>query len=151
MLTVGIDSYITIGDADEYIRGHLRAGDPDRERWENIAEEDKENCIRVACEELERLPWAGTALQKGQRLSFPRKPETSVPIAITAAQAELALWLSDEEARNEDEQRNQLQASGVKSISLGLLSMSFDGDIPTALCCREARKFVTPYLNGGYE
>lgn len=158
MLTVGRDSYITARYADEYISGNYRAGSTDRNRWEAIGEEERESFLKAACEELERINWHGRAVSKDQPLSFPRLPyqertAEEAPERIKKAQAELALWLSDEQGQEDLRQREQIRLQGIKSVSLGSLSMSFaegaKSELP--LICPAAARLITPYLNGGYE
>lgn len=158
MLTVGTDSYITVGYADEYIGGHYRSGSAQRERWEALGEEERESFLKAACEELERVKWHGRAVSKDQPLSFPRLPyqdrtAEEAPERIKKAQAELALWLSDEQGQEDLQQREQIRLQGIKSINLGSLSMTFaDGaKSELALVCPAAVRLITPYLNGGYE
>ncbi|MDE7280341.1 MAG: hypothetical protein K2N36_01185 [Ruminiclostridium sp.] len=158
MLTVGTDSYITAEYADEYIEGHYRAGSSQRERWEALGEEEKDSFLKAACEELERVKWHGRAVSRDQPLSFPRLPyqdrtAEEAPERIKKAQAELALWLSDEQGQEDLQQREQIRLQGIKSVNLGSLAMTFaDGArSELALVCPAAVRLITPYLNGGYD
>lgn len=158
MLTVGTDSYITVGYADEYIGGHYRPSHPHRDRWETLDKEERESFLKAACEELERVKWHGRAASKDQPLSFPRLPyqdRTAVeaPERIKRAQAELALWLSDEQGQEDLRQREQIRLQGIKSVNLGSLAMSFAEGAKSelALVCPAALRLITPYLNGGYD
>lgn len=158
MLTVGTDSYIDLEYADRYIDERYRAGSTNRNRWEALGEEERESFLKAACEELERIKWHGKAVSKDQPLSFPRLPyqeRTAVeaPERIKKAQAELALWLSDEQGQEDLRQREQIRLQGIKSVSLGSLSMSFaeGAKFGLALICPAAVGLIEPYLNGGYE
>ncbi|MEM5780439.1 MAG: hypothetical protein AAGU02_04765, partial [Lawsonibacter sp.] len=55
----GVNSYITVAEADALISGRHRGTDPGRLRWEGLSEEDKEVLLLTACEELEALPFQG--------------------------------------------------------------------------------------------
>ncbi len=158
MLTVGTDSYITVEYADEYISGHYRAGSTDRNRWEALGKEERENFLKAACEELERVKWHGRVVRRDQLLSFPRLPyqdqtAEEAPENIKKAQAELALWLSDEQGQEDLRQRKQIRLQGVKSVSIGSLSMSFAEGTKSefALVCPAVVGLIAPYLNGGYD
>lgn len=160
MLEVGTNTYITTAEADEYIAGHYRSNNKDRKRWCDLSAEDKEVLLRQACAELDRLQWQGRKAIAGQALAFPRLPfqygKTSelAPTRIKQAQAELALWLSDETQEAQATQRADLQAQGVTSFSLGDLSESYKQGGITALLALASPKvaaLVTPYLSGGYE
>ena len=160
MLTVGTDSYITVEYADRYIAEHYLPENSEQKRWSDLGTEEKEIRLRLACEELEQLPWQGAAIAKDQPLAFPRAPyqtytATEAPTKIKNAQVELALWRSDDQAQADAAQREQLKLEGVQSVSLGSLSMSFSGDganaSASALTCPKVRRLVTPYIRGGYD
>ncbi len=161
MLSIGTDTYINVEWADKYIGDHFLPDSTERKRWEELDLEEKEVFLRIACAELERLPWQGAAIKKDQLLAFPREPfqlttATEAPSKIKNAQAELALWLSDKQAQTDAAQREQLKLEGVQSISLGSLSMAFAdsgniGDSLSALTCPQARRLVIPYIRGGYD
>lgn len=158
MLTVGTDSYITVEYSDRYVGERYRVGSTERSRWEALDENERESLVKAACEELERVKWRGRAVNKDQTLAFPRVPYQDrlageAPERVKKAQAELALWLSDERGREDIRQREQMRLQGVKSVSLGSLSMSFaeGAGSELALVCPAAAKLLAPYLSGGYE
>lgn len=160
MLTAGTDSYVTVEYADEYIAEHYLPESIEQKRWTDLGTEEKEIRLRLACEELEQLPWQGAAIMKDQPLAFPRAPyqtstATEAPPKIKNAQVELALWRTDDQAQADAAQREQLKLEGVQSVSLGSLSMSFSGDgasvSASALTCPKVRTLVLPYIRGGYD
>lgn len=158
MLTVGTDSYISLEYADRYIGERFSEGNSGRSRWETLEEEKREGLLKAACRELEQIKWHGKAINRDQPLSFPRFPyqdrtETEAPERIKNAQAELALWLSDEQGLDDIRQREQIRLQGIKSVSLGSLSMSFSesSGIGLALVCPAAVRLLAPYINGGYD
>ena len=160
MLTAGTDSYVTVEYADEYIAEHYLPESIEQKRWSDLGTEEKEIRLRLACEELEQLPWQGATITKDQPLAFPRAPyqtfsATEAPPKVKNAQVELALWRSDDQAQTDVAQREQLKLEGVQSVSLGSLSMSFSGDganvVASALTCPKVRTLVLPYIRGGYD
>lgn len=160
MLTIGTDSYVTVEYADGYIAEHYLPESIEQKRWSDLGTEEKEIRLRLACEELEQLPWQGAAIAMDQPLAFPRTPyqtstATEAPPKIKNAQVELALWRSDDQAQADAAQREQLKLEGVQSVSLGSLSMSFSGNSvnasASALTCPTVRRLVTPYIRGGYD
>lgn len=151
MLTAGIDSYISVAEADEYIRTHYMSTDVSAVRWAALIEAEKEIQLRNACRLIEALPLSGSCA-KDQPLSFPRSSQQAVPPAVKAAQAELALWLSDTAARSDDRERQSLAAGGVSSISMGSLSMSLNGvNAVGALACPAAAALLREFVNGGFD
>ena len=160
MLTVGTDSYVTVEYADGYIAEHYLPESVEQKRWSDLGEGEKEIRLRLACEELNQLPWQGAAITKDQPLAFPRAPyqsstATEAPPKIKNAQVELALWRSDDQTQADVTQREQLKLEGIQSISLGSLSMSFSGNganaSASALTCPTVRRLVLPYIRGGYD
>ncbi len=75
------------------------------------------------------------------------------PQRIKEAQAELALWLTDEQGQEEISQREQIRLQGIKSVNIGSLSMSFANSAGSelALICPAAARLLAPYINGGYD
>ena len=47
-LTIGVDSYASVGQADAYIAGRYPESDGRREAWEASSEGDKEAFLRTA-------------------------------------------------------------------------------------------------------
>ncbi len=158
MLEVGKNSYVNVEDADAYVTGHYRSNSKDRQRWEGLETEDKEILLVGACAEIELLTFCGRKAGTNQVLAFPRLPmqygqPQQAPAVVTAAQIELALWLSDDVRQAEAGQRQSLQMQGVQSFSLGDLSESYTpsavGKLGTLLCPKAAR-LLSPYMTGGY-
>ncbi|MFT3951183.1 MAG: hypothetical protein QM689_04415 [Oscillospiraceae bacterium] len=157
MLTIGTDSYITVADADGYISGHYRSNNLSRTRWEALPEEDREILLRQACAAIETLPFHGRKANPAQKLAFPRLPfqygnAEDAPDSVKNAQAELALWLSDDTKQAEQAQRQELQAQGVTSFSVGDLSENYGATqtkSPAELCAKCAA-LLAPWLNGGF-
>lgn len=159
-MQVGIDTYVTLEEADKYIKLHYPYGNSMRKKWEQtVVSDDREVLLISACCELEALSWNGFASDDEQLLSFPRKPDKrrfgtfSVPAAIKNAQTELALWLCAEIDGGEASKRAALKAQGVTSFTLGDLSESYDGKsaLPSPLICGKCEALISRYLAGGFE
>lgn len=144
MLEVGRNSYVSLEEADTYA-----SSSPLGQRWSSLDPGQREQLLVAACEGLERQAYPGKSLED-QALTFPRLPNTSVPREVKAAQVEQALYLMDPGTRAEWVQRQELQAQGVASFSLGDLSESYQGGYsgPGELCL-EARLRLKRYLGGG--
>lgn len=159
-MEVGQDSYITVEQADAHIKKYYRSRDAERQRWEALEVEERETLLMTACMLIEQLPFQGRVATIGQVLAFPRLPfqyrdASSPPKDILAAQAELALWLSDDTQGEEVEKRAELQEQGVSNFSLGDLSETYSapGDSRSlpALRSPKARRLLKKYLHGGYQ
>lgn len=154
--------YNTVETADSYITAHYTSRSADRTRWAALTPEDKTVYLTNAYEAIEALPFRGRKATDGQEAAFPRLPYQyghtgeGAPQRVLAAEAELALWLSDEKKQKSSQKRRELQEDGVKSFSIGDLSESY-GDTAavsgsvSAEKCSKAMEFLAPYLTGGYE
>lgn len=156
-MTVGTDTYVSVACADAYITSHYRGNNANRVRWMTLSDEDKVILLVAACTEIDALPFVGRKASRDQQLAFPRLPlqygRTQEPPAdIKAAQIELALWMSDDSKQADAEQRQNLQAQGVKQFSVGDLSETYETGkaTHTALLCPKAAQLLKPYLCGGF-
>lgn len=156
-MTVGTDTYVSVAAADAYITSHYRGNNANRVRWMTLSDEDKVILLVVACAEMDTLPYQGRKASRDQQLAFPRLPlqygrDLEPPDNIKAAQIELALWMSDDSKQADAEQRQNLQAQGVKQFSVGDLSETYETGkaTHTALLCPKAAQLLKPYLCGGY-
>lgn len=160
MLEISKNTYISREYADEYISSRYRSNSKDRKRWEELSEEDKEILLISACDGLESLQWQGRTATKGQAMAFPRLPfqygktDEIAPLRVKQAQAELALWLSDDTRQSKLSKRQELQSQGVESFSIGDLSESYGegvGEKSAPLLCLKVKNLISPYLNGGVD
>lgn len=154
--------YNTIAMADSYIEAHYTSTSPERIRWAALSSEDKTVCLNNAFAAIEALPFRGRKAVIGQETAFPRLPyqyghtEEGAPQNVLAAEAELALWLSDEKKQNTSKKRKELQEDGVKSYSIGDLSETYVDTSASSIKnsaqkCVKAMELLSPYLTGGYD
>lgn len=118
MLNVGIDSYITVAEADAYIAANYAEYDDLAVVWGVLSEHDKEAYLRASLGQIEALVLYGRPYSREQALQFPRrdcfKAGPDIPSEVKEAQAEnaLALLNKDLKARS-DEQMKTLGTLGV--------------------------------------
>jgi len=139
-ITVGENSYIDIGGADEYFENRLHA-----ERWGETSDADKEKALRQATKEIDRQLLRGRKTNPEQELAFPRYPDTEVPEAVKEACCEEALAILE----SGNSQRRKLQQEGVQSFSLGNMSETFAAGAGKGLLSQEAKELLRPWLLGG--
>lgn len=139
MLTVAIDSYITVREADEILRG-----ESGHERWEALGDEERESRLRAAARHVDALYFAGRKHSVFQSMAFPRDLCREVPQAVKRAQALEALALTDERAVA----RRALREKGVASVSLGKASESYTARGVAELMSVEAFRLLRPFLLG---
>ncbi len=147
-LIVGETSYVDVATASAYLAGHI-----DGARWDAATPDDRERALIQATRQIDRLSLRGAPAEAGQPLAFPRREMTgygwavqsAVPQAVLDATCEEALALLDGERR----QRQQLQAEGVASFSLGALSESYrqgGSGAGSGLVSGTARQLLAPYV-----
>jgi hypothetical protein len=76
-LQVGVDSYVTVEEADEFISKTYISTDAYRAKWSTLSTEDKEALLRASTLAIDQLAFTGTKRDWGQKLSFPRVTMTS--------------------------------------------------------------------------
>lgn len=77
---VGLNSYITVEEADEIIANEYISSDEKRQWWDGLTDEDKGVLIVKATSILNddmMFGWVGTRVDPNQSLSFPRKLKIS--------------------------------------------------------------------------
>lgn len=149
--------YVTLEEANEYLKTHYLSEDPLRLGWEDLLEEDQIVLLNRSFQAIELLPFAGRKLDPAQPNAFPRWPLQEVPEAIKWAQIENALTRSD--ASNEEEAKfyERLWTYGVESYTIGNLSektssgtYGVGGAQSTGVVSAIANRLLRPYLGGGY-
>lgn len=70
-ITVGVDTYVTVVEADTFLAKSIRATS-----WASLDNDTKEAALVSAAREMQTLPWIGTLTTPGQALSWPRSGVT---------------------------------------------------------------------------
>lgn len=161
MIRFGVDTYITLVEADTYVNTHYVFNDPLRIQWNEMSPDDKEVYIRKAFEQINMLPYTGRPEHPNQRFPFPRHGEKRWNEfdwdKIKTAQAAQALALSDTVAAQEVEDRIRLRRAGVVNYKIGDLSEHFQSGTPVDGngnffgLCETAYKYLSRWLQGGYK
>lgn len=140
MITVGIDSYITVSEATEILLGTVYF-----EKWTSLTEEKQESALKWAAMHIDMLPLVGAKLSSAQILEFPRKPDLTVPQHVKIAQA----FEAAESTNSEKTERIELQNQGITSINIGGISESYGGKVQNgSLISSTAYKLLRKYLLG---
>jgi hypothetical protein len=93
-ITVGVDTFVTVAEADTYLRG----------AWSAFDTADKESALVEAARSMETLTWKGSKTSEAQALAWPRTGVVDrygraldpniVPTAIKNGQIEWAFYLT---------------------------------------------------------
>lgn len=149
-LQVGIDSYVTLAEANEYFAGKLYTSE-----WDGADDTTKEKALKESCRKINRLAFKGVKVSEAQLLEFPRMmpvlnrigvigfdDSEDVPEAVKAAQCEEALAL----LRYGTSARTRAQEQNVVRVQFGDAVEEYRG--PLKLLSREALELLKPYLAG---
>jgi hypothetical protein len=71
-LQVNVDSYVSLDDAEAYVKDYFKTNSPERVAWEGASADDKVISLRMSCQALNNLRYKGQKAIGGQPLAFPR-------------------------------------------------------------------------------
>lgn len=154
--------YVTLEEANDYVRTHYLETEDVRINWEDLEDESKEILLRKSFECIDSLIYTGRKTFPEQDTSFPRYPETEVSQKVKYAQIENALTLSDASVQEESSFYNKLKSFGIQSYSIGNLSETF-GSASTGstsvnaeltskgIVSTRAQQYLLPYIYGGFK
>ena len=155
-----MSSYVTVEEANVYIRNNLLSTDPLRVSWEVLSEQDRQVLLNRSAAAINALPYPGRKTVSGQENAFPRYPYTEVPEDVKAAQIENALTFSDESQSEDGKLYQRMWAYGISSYRIGNLSETVGSASGNAGLSSElvrggiisivAQSLLIPYLRGGY-
>lgn len=71
-LTVGIDTYVTVSEADDLVNRRFISSDAQRVAWSQLSADDKEIVLRNAAGAVDSVAYTGIKRSSNQALAFPR-------------------------------------------------------------------------------
>lgn len=153
------DSYVSVADATAYLAKKAGAG-----AWASTLLATQEARLQEATRMIDNCRFWGARSSMSQALEFPRmypynsdKPCWSgapeVPRAVRHATIEQAWHLLANEATGGQTKRQQLQAGGVTSFTIGSLSETFGSESaapsPLLALCPDARATISRWIQRG--
>ena len=155
MLTVGVDTYVTLVEANQYVSNYYVSTDPLRVQWEATADADKEVMLRRAFVQINSLPYTG---RPKNSLPFPRACNFTAQDMqkVKYAQTEQSIAISDPITAQETEDRLKLRRAGVTQYTIGDLSEKFQNGLPVDSnatfysLSEKAYRYLKKWLQGGY-
>jgi hypothetical protein len=158
MLTIGVDSYITVEQADEYVDKFFVSSDKQRTDWDSLSEADKTVHLSCACSAIESVAFIGVKLIEDQTLSFPRCYPTyndeQTPEVVKQAQAFEALELC---SPSQDSSVYKSRVGNKKSFHVTGLSETMAATncsktgVLGAIISSHAIRLLSEYAGGGYD
>ena len=117
MLEVGVNTYVTITEADDYIESNFGEYDDLAVIWGVLSNREKERYLRASLGQIEALVIPGRPLDRDQPLQFPRCGvfrSGIIPQEVKDAQVENAVEILNSECKaRADEQMKTLGTLGV--------------------------------------
>lgn len=154
-MTVGIDTYITLAEAETYISTYYVSTNPLRVNWNKLSNDDKEVYLRNGAKAIDSLVLRGKRATLEQTMEFPRiidkESQLVVPDDVKNAQVETALSSSDNITQN----RQELINAGVVSYRIGDLSETYKERNNLSIEAKlfnssKAVKYMSKYVGGTY-
>ena len=141
MLTVGVNSYVTLDEAVMILKTYKR----DISAFLKLGTMQREQLLLGAALNIDTLVFSGFKSDKSQAMEFPRNGTNDIPFAVKAAQVLEAFSFTDEKKAS----RESLRRQGVKSVSIGDVSESYDSlSLGENTVCDEAFKLLRKYTAG---
>ena len=123
-IKIGINSYMSLDEANEIIEEELLSDDSDLIAWRALSDTDKEKLVIRGTRLVDKLPFLGIKYNDEITLQWPRvmnNKEIECPREIKIGLLKQVL----RDYGNKDKQETKLQELGVKSYSIKNASISF--------------------------
>jgi hypothetical protein len=106
-MKIGVDTYIDLDSAKEYVQKHYRSTDHLRANWDALTDDDKEVLLWQSLEQIEALPFKYRKRTFQQVLAFPRQ-YLEIPKELGIAQVENALEILRDDIKKRTAQQEQM-------------------------------------------
>ena len=123
-IKIGINSYMSLDEANEIIKEELLSNDSDVIAWKALSDTDKEKLVIIGTRLVDKLPFLGIKYNDKVVLQWPRvmnNKEVECPRDIKIGLLKQVL----RDYSNKNKQETKLQELGVKSYSIKNASISF--------------------------
>lgn len=134
MLTVGVNSYMSLEEANTIIENELLDSDEEYTLWNSLSDKNKEKLIVRGTRTVDVIPFKGVKynISKVGELQWPRLINNELiecPDEVKIALIRQVL----RDYKNSSKQETKLQEMGVKSYSINKASISFGDKNSTKL------------------
>lgn len=126
MLAVGVNSYMSLEEADAIIENELLDSDEEYTVWNSLSDKNKEKLIVRGTHTVDAIPFRGVKynINKVGELQWPRLINNE--FIVCPLEVKLAVLLQAlRDYTNSSKQENKLQELGVKSYSINKASITF--------------------------
>lgn len=149
-------SYNTVEEANAYINSHYLETSSLRQLWEALDDDSKTILLTRGKDVIDNLPLRGRKTECDQPDAFPRDGMKEVPQPVKAAEAEIALTLTDSDANEIQDQYRKMIDYGISSYRIGNFSESIlayqknSASLLYGLVSSEAERLLQPWMGGGF-
>lgn len=163
MITVGVDSYITLEYAESYM---ATASEEVRTAWESLDDTAKEAILKKSAAQIDNIIYTGQRKYVGQTMAFPRTKgvqiESSdltvgIPENVRIAQIENAMFLLDTKSSNQLAKARQRARAGITKFELADWKETYGGttysvyDETNKLANEQVLVYLNRYRNGSFK
>lgn len=151
-----MSSYVTVDEANEYVKSHYTSESTIRELWDETSDDDKLVILTVSADAINSLSLSGRKTYPDQENAFPRYPDTEVPQVVKSAQIENAIATLDSSSNEDVEMYRKMWSFGIASYSIGNLSESVGtasggaSMLQSGIISTTAQSLLQPFIGGGF-
>lgn len=149
-MTIGIDTFLTLDEANSIIADSFIESETEFIEWGKLTDNHKTILIKRGTLEVNKYNFVGTSI-KTYKLKFPRliNNEIVIPDEIKKAALMFGLYQYIDKINTSSSEYAALIKSGVKSISTGPNSVSFNAeyiaDYHSNIICDIASRYILRY------
>lgn len=121
-LVVGINTYVTSGEADRIVENYFVEDDAYRTAYDELSDEDKTVLLYKSCMDMQKLMYRGYKKDKNQKLAFPRVNRAgyeSDEDMVKLAQVVNALSYIQNDESQLTSKAVEMRSAGILDFSLG--------------------------------
>lgn len=121
-LVVGINTYVTSGEADKIVENYFVEDDAYRTAYDELSDEDKTVLLYKSCMDMQKLMYRGYKKDKNQKLAFPRINRAgyeSDEDMVKLAQVVNALSYIQNDESQLTSRAVEMRSAGIMDFSLG--------------------------------
>lgn len=163
MITVGVDSYITLEYADDYMS---TASEEVRTAWEALTESQREAVLKKSATQIDNIIYTGQRKYVGQTMAFPRTKGVQtyssdltigIPENVRIAQIENAMFLLETTSSKQIAKARQRARAGITKYELADWKETYSGntysvyDETNKLANEEVLVYLNRYRNGSFK
>ena len=135
-------AYITREDANTYFAARLFTAE-----WDAASDSDKDKALTMATDIIDSLAFNGVKANAEQENQFPRGLDTSVPVPVQRACAEIAKALLEGIEPDKEANTLNIESHGIGSLKVNLRVSQVPEHRRAGIPSYTAWKLLNPYLN----